>query len=295
MQSTNRARKSLLIGLDAFGTLFSPRRPIAVQYGEIARRHGLGGFSDDELSTSFKRGIMPIHSEGQGYQGARTSVGMNAPTWWGNVITKTFQPFLQSGNLLPKQIIPDLIERFSSAEGYFIYPDVLPFFHALRSLKNNHDMSKTWDWEKTVVGIITNSDDRVPDILAGFGLSVGPRRVGNKEDRRAEEHVDADVSFVVLSYDVGYEKPHCQVFRAAEELLHEGLGASKEDHEDFVKVYIGDDLEKDALAATAAGWQGLYLDREGKFKNRDFEEPKGETGPVDVIKDLRAVMSLRPT
>ena len=50
------SRRNLLICFDAFGTLFKPKRSIEKQYGEVARSLGLGGFSDDELKSSFRAG-----------------------------------------------------------------------------------------------------------------------------------------------------------------------------------------------------------------------------------------------
>ena len=53
----NLLRKDLLLCFDAFGTLFTPKAPIAEQYGEIARRHGLSGFSDQQIKDAFGKGI----------------------------------------------------------------------------------------------------------------------------------------------------------------------------------------------------------------------------------------------
>lgn len=55
-------KRNLLLAFDAFGTLFTPRKPIAVLYGEVARRHGLSGFSDDDLKTSFYTGTWMLGS-----------------------------------------------------------------------------------------------------------------------------------------------------------------------------------------------------------------------------------------
>lgn len=51
------SKRNLLICFDAFGTLFRPRRPIAQQYGEVARSLGLRGFTDAELEKSFRAGL----------------------------------------------------------------------------------------------------------------------------------------------------------------------------------------------------------------------------------------------
>lgn len=50
------SKKNLLICFDAFGTLFTPRKPVAQQYSEVARSFGLSGFTDDEIAKSFKTG-----------------------------------------------------------------------------------------------------------------------------------------------------------------------------------------------------------------------------------------------
>ena len=48
--------RHICLAFDAFDTLFTPRRPVFVQYGEIARAYGISGFSDNELQASFKQG-----------------------------------------------------------------------------------------------------------------------------------------------------------------------------------------------------------------------------------------------
>lgn len=48
--------KRLILTFDAFGTLFTPREPIGKSYARIARKHGLGGFTDDQIESSFRDG-----------------------------------------------------------------------------------------------------------------------------------------------------------------------------------------------------------------------------------------------
>lgn len=45
-----------LLTFDAFGTLFHPRKPIGLQYAEVARKHGLSGFTNEEVGASFRKG-----------------------------------------------------------------------------------------------------------------------------------------------------------------------------------------------------------------------------------------------
>jgi FMN phosphatase YigB (HAD superfamily) len=215
---------------------------------------------------------------------------------------------LEPGQDVPQPLVNELLRRFSTKEGYDIFSDVLPFFKMLRSRSSTSD-AKVWPWKKTVVGIITNSDDRVPGILESFGLKVGPRRVGTPDERKAEAALEDDISFVVLSYDVGVEKPKRAIFEAAYKSFQETL-ASKGDEsnaQDWEKLYIGDSLEHDVVGANQAGWKALRLDRQDQ--DQDSLTSKGirvtrehvKTGDrsydieVFTIKDLGALRSIDPT
>ena len=112
-----------------------------------------------------------------------------------------------------------------------------------------------------IVGVITNSDDRVPPILSSLGLRVGPWRYGNDSWNSIEP--DDDIQFVLMSYDVGLEKPNSGIFNVTRQMLSE--------HERF--LHVGDDLQKDYYAAKQAGWEGFLLDREAKDSLQDNVAP----------------------
>ncbi len=223
------------------------------------------------------------------------------------MIIKTFRPFLPKNARLPSGLVPDLLTRFSTSEGYALCPDVLPLFSMLRQLKlqppGHHDPHR-WPWDRTLVGIITNSDDRIPGILSSFGLSVGPRRFGtvdtDTQDDSAREK--EDVSFVILSYDVGASKPDRRIFDAAREmgakLFAERGAAQRVGAEGFELLYVGDEMEKDVLAATDAGWNAVLVDRKGMFSERFggnegiVKVSYGDRDPA-VIRDLSSLSSWR--
>ena len=74
-----------------------------------------------------------------------------------------------------------------------------------------------------------------------------------------------DIDFTVLSYDVGFEKPSPQIFAAADEMLASLLqkqGEVKVNVDEWRKVYVGDEYEKDVAGATRAGWKAVLVDRE---------------------------------
>ena len=113
------------------------------------------------------------------------------------------------------------------------------------------------------IGILTNSDDRVPQILSSFGLLVGPWRYGThppSQWRPLDNYHDID--FVALSYDIGFSKPDPQIFKATKEMAQQAIKDSLE------CLHVGDDIEKDYEAAQAAGWRSVLLDREREYRDR---------------------------
>lgn len=54
------SKRNLLICFDAFGTLFTPRKPVAQQYMEVGKSFGLAGFTEDDIAKSFKSGMRSI-------------------------------------------------------------------------------------------------------------------------------------------------------------------------------------------------------------------------------------------
>jgi len=137
-----------------------------------------------------------------------------------------------------------------------------------------------WRYQSTVIGIVTNSDARVPSILSSLGLVVGPLCYGGPDSRAQSlsdcKSIENDIDFVVTSYDVGHEKPDSRIFGAARELAGEMLGRGVT-LDDFECVHVGDEVAKDVYGARGAGWKGVRLVRE-------LEE--GKTGDVDEISSL---------
>ncbi|KAI9682806.1 MAG: hypothetical protein M1822_006296 [Bathelium mastoideum] len=260
----NLFKRDLLLCFDAFGTLFTPKAPIAEQYGEVARRHGLSGFSDAQVQDAFKKAFKEESKERPNYGKA---FGMAAPEWWGNIIKKVFYPFLRD-DAFPPGLVPDLLTRFSSKDGYKLYPDVLPLFEKLRKIRYQYQSDpEGWPWRRTTVGIITNSDDRVPSILESFGLRVGPRFCPNVSSLRTDPEAEVDIDFVVVSYDVGKEKPHPDIFHAARSAVR--LIAKDQDEEDLTTLCVGDEVSKDAIGSIKAGWEAVLLDRDSVYQGSE--------------------------
>lgn len=161
-------------------------------------------------------------------------------------------------------MVPSLIHRFASDEGYEAQPDLVPALRALRRPKSRHGL------DKVVIGVVTNSDDRVPSILSSMGLNVSPLRYGSDETASPHPGDAYDVDFHCMSYDVGHEKPDVRIFNAADSMLariitaREAMEPTPEQAHSWYKVYVGDEHTKDVVGATNAGWHPILLDADSQ-------------------------------
>ncbi|KAH8650583.1 haloacid dehalogenase [Tricladium varicosporioides] len=275
------ARPNLLLCFDAFGTLFRPRRLVAQQYGEVARQCGLAGFSDDKLQLSLRAAIKDETKQNPNYGRA---TGLGATRWWTNVIHKTFTPLMENDEVLPTDLAPKLLHRFSSDEGYNVEPNLVS---TLKALKHQ---SRQRCFDRIVIGVVTNSDDRVPSVLSSFGLNISPLRYGTDVNRSAFAGQDYDIDFHCMSYDVGVEKPDSLIFNAAKLMLIQIIATrdgktpteAKADVETWRKVYVGDEYTKDVVGAINAGWNPVLLD----VNEYSTSIPKLEDYPTQTLDDL---------
>jgi len=198
------------------------------------------------------------------------------------VIENTFTPFLTKDRKLPPALAPALLHRFNSKDGYEMCPDVLEYLKSLstpdriarlrRADRQGHGMSD----HRVVVGIISNSDDRVPDVLSSLGITVKPLRHGDDARNFHPTNETPDVDFAIMSYDVGFEKPDRRIFEAATDMLKSMLTA--EGHREvelkyWRSIYVGDELEKDGFGAADAGWDSIVVDRDGALNDRASASP----------------------
>ncbi|RMY68365.1 hypothetical protein D0863_07172 [Hortaea werneckii] len=264
-------KRNLLICFDAFGTLFSPKRPIAQQYGEVARWLGLGGFTDEQLQDSFKKAFKAEAKTNPNFGKAN---GMDATAWWTNIIRNTFQPLVGGQQEIHADLAPKLLHRFASEEGYTLAPGAK---RLLRGLRKPIDGSEG----RTVVGLITNSDDRVPGVLSSLGLTVSSLRYDNTSFSNFDNKKQYDIDFSVMSYDVGCEKPDKRIFSAAEEIWRQLPGGADPRDDEWDKVYVGDEYGKDVVGAQAAGWHSVLIAEDRSTLPHDVKDIE-EKHPGDL-------------
>ncbi|KAK4243292.1 hypothetical protein C7999DRAFT_44866 [Corynascus novoguineensis] len=292
------AQRNLLLCFDAFGTLFHPRAPVLEQYITVAQQFGLGGFSIEDAEASFKTAFS---RESKLHPNYGKASGMGASKWWTNVIHQTFQPLVRNGTELPKDLAPTLYRRFSSGEGYSLSSGVTSLLRSLKQKEleqRQRQRGQHFKSPRIVIGVITNSDDRVPNILSSLGLRVSPLRFGDPlgpvREPPAEQY---DIDLHCMSYDVGFGKPDRRIFDAAEDLAVQ-LVATQEatEHEQHIgpaqtalpwlKLYVGDEYENDVLGARGAGWTPIFVGTEEVVSNQDRVLDLEQLGKSLTLEDL---------
>lgn len=129
-------------------------------------------------------------------------------------------------------------------------------------------------FDQIVIGVVTNSDDRVPGILSSAGFDVSPLRFGGGDGKGSGDGHDID--FHCMSYDVGVEKPDRAMFEAAESMTQSVLAARGSEGSDagrggdaWQKIYVGDEYAKDVVGSLGAGWHSVLLSQDGPAMTPD--------------------------
>ncbi|KAJ6027349.1 hypothetical protein N7499_000904 [Penicillium canescens] len=295
-----RHPRTLLLTFDAFGTLFYPRLPVPDQYAATAHEFGLSrtAITPDRLKTAFKDIFKAQTRQYPNYGRAAVLRGQyNGPRqWWEEVIRGSFaralaenngearlaQTSLQMGGTnenidLPSGLVDSLLDRFAGSQGYALYDDVTPFFRRMRELKT----SGKSPFENIIVGVVSNSDDRIPAVLKSLGVRVGDMRAdqdrssmelpGFEERQGTQTTTDGqhshDVDLVVTSYEAGAEKPHRLIFDVARRQAQLLANPSMNSETNMLCAHVGDDYAKDYCAARDAGWESYLLPRDPSQKN----------------------------
>ncbi|KAF3914781.1 hypothetical protein ABW20_dc0101168 [Dactylellina cionopaga] len=309
--------KHLLITLDAFGTLYVPRKPVEVQYASVAKELGLGSFASQTVANNFFKAFKALREEHPNYGHA---TGMAPKQWWKEVVTKTFTPLLPAAQQVPPALPEALWHRFSSKASYALLESTVPFFSVLDELKLLAEQTRAgqthWEFKTITVGVISNSDDRVASVLESLGIRVnfqtvsasgemkdivrGPPAAAAAKEFAEERGPEQTIDFVTTSYNVGFEKPRKEIFMAAmataKEIIRKSYGDKNEiGRGEWHWCHIGDDVQKDVVGSLNAGGFGVLFDknrRETELERAVSLDGVGADYKVMVVKDLREVLEM---
>ncbi|KAF8070532.1 HAD-like domain-containing protein [Lyophyllum atratum] len=240
-----------LVTFDALYTLIVPRLPIHVQYSQTFEPY-LGILDPASLRQSFRVAFQSLEREQPVY-----SKGSDA--WWSEVIRRTALGAGADEKALTAslpEIVPRLLRRFSSKEGYRAFDDAIPALQALR------------DELKVHTAVVSNADSRIRLVLQDLGFP-------------------ASLDSIILSEEVGLEKPSPEIFLRALSSVNSKRPRSLVDTGQC--LHVGDEIDSDYDGALAAGMKSLLLRRVGPDGEQAHKAPQEILKGVRVVEDLNAV------
>ncbi|KAK9238467.1 hypothetical protein V1525DRAFT_401130 [Lipomyces kononenkoae] len=295
-----------LLTLDAFGTIYRPYPPVPDQYSQIYSQHfpTHPPVPPSLISTSFRKAYKARVQSHPNYLGGEKD-------WWTNVIKVTFtiaaaDAFTASSHRAPnagldiatEAFVNDLYQHFNSGKAYMLMPDITGFLDSIHRRVMR-------------IGVLSNSDTRCRVVLRELGVlskdHSSATAHGDKLGRSGNAWIKRDQD-VVLSCEVGAEKPDPRMFEAAVDKLIGGADTNTFHREvpegDVLAVakqiqywHVGDDIEKDVLplvdtsnACKLQGWGAVYLKR--SVGNTGGEVRLTHGGRVIEVSDLRDIMGL---
>jgi len=155
------------------------------------------------------------------------------------------------------EIVPRLLKRFSSREGYKLYDDTIP------ALKELHEMNIR-------TAMVSNTDARMSLVLGDLQIA-------------------SLLNPIILSEEAGIEKPNPGIFGLALKNPQNG-GAPTILPEEC--VHVGDELESDYYGAKAAGMHALLLRRVSDDSEPGVHQTESEEAlqGVEVVRSVRSVL-----
>ena len=223
---------------DAANTLLYPYPSVGAVYAEVAARYGVTTTAD-----AVQAAFGGAWAEAQAVTDpVRYGVGEpDGRRFWHALVHATFAQIALPDDF--EGFFDELYWLFSKPTVWRLYPECLTVLQTLRR-------------QGYVVGVISNWDIRLLDLLHGLGL------------------MDC-VQHVSISAVVGWEKPHGNIFAHA----LDAVGASP-----ARAVHVGDSLHADVQGARQAGMQPLWLRRDGAARRSATHDE------APVIHDLNGVL-----
>lgn len=208
-----------VIFFDAAGTLIHPRRPVGESYAEIAIRFG-NKAGAGEVSSAFRRAFSQARPLAFGPRRGREELRRLEREWWRAVVAETFASLGELNDF--EAYFDALFAYFAQPRSWEVSADAPDLLRALRG-------------QGIELGIISNFDYRVVQILEGLGLL---------------EYFDS----VTLSAEAGWAKPAPEIFQTA-------LAAHQAAPDQG--LHVGDSTHLDIAGAKAVGLEAILVRRHG--------------------------------
>lgn len=237
-----------LVTFDVNGTLLNVTS-IGKTYADIAKKHGVSA-DPQKISAGFRSAYKMMDKQHPNF--GLSDMGWQA--WWTAVVKET----ISSTTDKPDQakldaIAANLIQHFSTGTPWTVENRAIDVLNRLKS-------------HRVTIGIISNTDPRLHDILRDHNLS---------------EYFN----FVLTSYEAQLAKPSVAIFNRARELYekHSGCRLSGEE-----ALHIGNSYDLDYLAAQKAGWHSILVHSKNTIDPEKFPVFKNLKELEDYLAKFRS-------
>lgn len=204
-----------VIFFDAAGTLFHLPRGVGFHYAQVLARHGVQ--RDEALLENAFRTLWQEMPAPQSTAGARVDDGKG---WWRDLVNRVLDRCgVAASEVDRRPFFEELYAEFVRPAVWTLYPETREVLETLAA--------------RFPLGIITNFDGRFREIAAQL-------------------NIDGFFRHIVISSEVGADKPNARIFRHAVQLAGVEVGEA---------LHVGDDRVCDWEGAAAAGLRVFALDR----------------------------------
>lgn len=203
-----------VVFFDAVGTLIFLPRGVGFHYAEVARRHGT-----DLEPASVQGGFEIAWKSMPPRPASRGPRPDDDRGWWRVLVDRTLDEAGAPPDLSRSEYFEDLYQEFARPGVWGLFPEVPEVLEGLK--------------QKVTLAVLSNFDARLRPILDGLGVLQHFRHV-------------------VVSSEVGADKPHPRIFQCALELI----GAAP--HE---ALLVGNDPVADGQGAEDVGMRAWLVDR----------------------------------
>jgi putative hydrolase of the HAD superfamily len=215
---------------DAGGTILHVRDSVGKIYAAAAEKRGCR-VDPGEVSLAFRTAWKKSleRRQGAGYKATDEILRQE----WRQVVLDSF-----GGRLAGKaadEVFEELYDHFSGPDPWLVADGARETFAALKD-------------RGIAIGILSNWDSRLPGCLEDLGIL-------------------GYFDHLVISYQVGVEKPHRLIFEEACRVSRAPPGSL---------LMVGDSLEQDIRPAIELGWKALWFSREeSEIQERKVLQVKG--------------------
>ncbi|CAI5756789.1 unnamed protein product [Candida verbasci] len=252
------------ISFDLFGTLYYPKKPVPEQYYDIS--HGEYGLnkSIESIEKEFPVVYDKLLDK---WPNCGKHVLNDCEKWWEKLILKLYN--LSENDPQAIKMSDRLINHFTSSDAYAVYADVIPTLEKLK--QHNIKLIAT-----------SNSDLRVMKILDSLNLMKFFKHGAVKD--------------IYLSYNLDNLKPE-KLFFDKIALKNYQQEIQNKDDESIPYSYlekcwhIGDNYNQDFLGAVKAGWNGIFINRDSKIKDK-FEIIANNRVMITDLRQLLEIFEL---